>query len=91
VSAPIRRADPDEASLVRDEWADAANRETRRVMGVWIGEELAEYLPPPDAEHRLRRWAQAYLSNLMTDEEEAACVAADLRRVREIREREAVP
>jgi hypothetical protein len=58
VTAPVR-LDPDEVSLVSDDWADAANRETRRVMGVVIGPELAEYSPPPDAKHRLRRSAEA--------------------------------
>jgi hypothetical protein len=82
MSAAIR-VDPDEASLVPNEW-DAANAETRRVMGVAIGPELAEYSPPPDKFRSARRWAQEYLSVLMDDAEAAACAAADVKCVREI-------
>jgi hypothetical protein len=88
VSAPIRRADPDEASLVRDEWADAANRETRRVMGVWIGEPLPAYWPPYSAAavERALAEARALLDDLMSD---ADSVSTDIERVQAIQRGEA--
>jgi hypothetical protein len=45
-------------------------RRTRRVMGVSVAPEIPE-----------RREARAYLVDLMSDQEAAACVAADLARV----------
>jgi hypothetical protein len=54
----------------------AINAETRRVMGVVIGEPLIEYTPAPD------KWA--FLGDLMSIEEAEARAAADVARVREI-------
>jgi hypothetical protein len=84
VTAPFPHLDPEEAAPLVPSWADATNAETRRQMGVAIGEELWDYSSPPDRVHALRRWARAYLSQLITDEEAAACVAADVVRAREI-------
>src|SRR5262249_27410770 len=54
------RLGPDEvASIVADEWADAANRETRRVMGARIGEPLPAYWPPYSAVAVERALAEA--------------------------------
>jgi hypothetical protein len=75
-----------DAPIVLAEWAGRVNRETRATMGVSIGPELSEYSPPPDKIHRARREARAYLTDLMSDEQAAACAAADLERVRAIRE-----
>jgi hypothetical protein len=60
-----------DAPIMLAEWAARVNAETRRVMGVSVGPELPE-----------RREARAYLAGLMTDEEAAACAAADVERVR---------
>jgi hypothetical protein len=57
-------------------------------MRVVIGPELPAYSSPPDKFHRARREARAYLDGLMTDEEAAACVQADIEYVRALRERE---
>jgi hypothetical protein len=84
VSAPVR-LDSEEASLIPDEWADAASRETRRQMGVWTGEPLPAYWPPysPAAVERALAEARAVFDGLKTDEEAEACAAADMWRVRE--------
>ena len=77
----------DEAQIVvLAEWAARVNAETRAAMGVVLGPELGEYSPPPDKFHRLRRWAQEYLSDLMDDTEAAACAAADVEYVRALRD-----
>lgn len=59
--------------IVFAEWAARVNAETRRVMGVSVAPEIPE-----------RQEARAYLAGLMTDEQAAACVAADLERVRSL-------
>ena len=64
----------DEARVIQlNEWAARTNAETRRVMGVSVVPEEC-------------RSARAYLAGLMTDEEAAARVAADVERVRAIRD-----
>jgi hypothetical protein len=71
------------------EFYNVINIETRRAMGVSTGPELASYTPPPDAKLRLLKWVQSYLSRfgyLMPAEEAAALAAADVRRVRAIRD-----
>lgn len=65
-----------DAPSVLAEWAALANAETRACMGVSVAAEIPE-----------RREARAYLAGVMPDEEAAARVAADLERVRAIRER----
>jgi hypothetical protein len=57
--------------IVLAEWAARVNAETRACMGVVVRPELPE-----------RQEARAYLAGLMSDQEAAACVAADLARVR---------
>ena len=76
-----------DAPSVLAEWAERMNDETRAYMGVSTGPELPKYSPPPDKFHRARREARAYLDGLLSDEEAAACVAADLERVCAIRAR----
>jgi hypothetical protein len=62
----------DEARVIQlDEWAARVNCETRRLMGVSVTPELPE-----------RQEARTYIAGLMTDEEAAARLAADLERVR---------
>jgi hypothetical protein len=56
-----------DAPIVLAEWAAQANAETRRLMGVSVAPEIPE-----------RQEARAYLSELLSDEEAAARVAADL-------------
>jgi hypothetical protein len=60
-----------DAPVVLAEWAARVNAETRAFMGVVVRPELPE-----------RQEARAYLAGLMSDQEAAACVAADLARVR---------
>ena len=57
--------------IVLAEWAARVNAETRACMGVSVAPEIPE-----------RQEARAYLAGLMSDQEAAACVAADLARVR---------
>jgi transposase len=56
--------------IVLAEWAARTNAESREAMGVSVGPEIPE-----------RRYARAYLADLMSDTEAAACVADDLARV----------
>ena len=56
-----------DAPSVLAEWAALANAETRRLMGVSVAPEIPE-----------RQEARAYLSGLLSDEEAAARVAADM-------------
>jgi hypothetical protein len=65
-----------DAPSVLAEWAALANAETRRLMGVSVAPEIPE-----------RQEARAYLSGLLSDEEAAARVAADMERVRSLGER----
>jgi hypothetical protein len=80
-----------DAPIVLAVWAARVNAETRAFMGVVVGPELPEYSPPPDKFHRGRREARVYLDRLMSAEEAAACAAADVERVRAIRERGECP
>ena len=56
--------------IVLAEWAALANAETRACLGVSVTPEIPE-----------RQEARAYLAGLMSDQEAAARVAADLERV----------
>jgi hypothetical protein len=56
--------------IVLAEWAAQTNAETRAFMGVSVTPEIPE-----------RQEARAYLAGFMSDDEAAACVAADLERV----------
>lgn len=60
-----------DAPIVLAEWAARVNAETRTCMGVSVFPEEC-------------REAQAYLDGLMSDQEAAACVAADLAAVRNL-------
>lgn len=59
--------------IVLAEWAARLNAETRTCMGHSVAPEIPE-----------RQEARAYLAGLMSDQEAAACVAADLERVRDL-------
>jgi hypothetical protein len=62
-----------DAPIVLAEWAARMNAQTRACMGVVVRPELPE-----------RHEARAYLAGLMTDQEAAARVAADVERVRSL-------
>jgi len=77
-----------DAPLILSEWAERVNDETRAFMGVVVGK-LPAYSPPPNKFHCARREARVYLDGLLSGEEAAACVQADVERVRAMRERDA--